>query len=150
MRLLRRIRFWGSRHRNDDDTTIPERGLFLSFRHTMQRHGFVLFTSPAGCVKRVSYAAGWSLRHMAGWPRGIRNERWRRISAGKCVLVEDMHGKGSISRHPRKDRHAADRPWRTGCSASGTSRRFAAMQQYVGYRGHSRLWQAVLSLQDAH
>jgi hypothetical protein len=32
----------------------------------------------------------------------------------------------------------------------GTSRRFAAMQQYVGYRGHSRLWQAVLSLQDAH
>jgi hypothetical protein len=28
-------------------------------------------------------------------------------------------------------------------SPIGTSRRFAAMQQYVGYRGHSGLWQAV-------
>jgi len=35
-------------------------------------------------------------------------------------------------------------------SAFGTSRRFAAMQQYVGYQSHSRLWQAVLILKDAH
>jgi hypothetical protein len=34
-------------------------------------------------------------------------------------------------------------------SEIGTSRRFAAKQQYVDYRGHSGLWQAVPSLQHA-
>lgn len=71
--------------------------------HSTKLREFVLFISPQGRAKRTFHNPPGRL--LAIWLDGevefeTSDGEVRRVSAGKPVLVEDVHGKGHISRHP--------------------------------------------------
>jgi hypothetical protein len=69
--------------------------------------------------------------------RSGRRPQFHRETTGQILGALTMKGCSQRSATTERRRNC----WRN--SLVGPSRRFAVMQQYVGYRGHSGLWQAV-------